>query len=274
VVVDSGFIDALQVPLLAGRNFPRQISEADEQSVLITRATAEKLGFTAPQDAVNQLIFTDFGGSRRIIGVVDDIRSAGGMENPTMSPGILETYRPPKTYFLLRLDPAQREAALRHIETVWEKYRPGIPINLRFYETIYEDLVNERTLGISRAALFASVITVLISVLGIQALAYYTGESRTKEVGIRKALGASSISIIALIAWDLLKPVVIAGLIAWDPSDYMINSYYSQFASRIEIPLVLYPAMTLAVLLLVGLSSAVQVLGIASRPPVLALRHE
>ena len=221
--VDENYIDTFQLKLVAGRQFSRDFG-ADftpagapdpEQTycVIITEAAVENFGFDSAEQALdNILIFRD---SRfRIVGVINDFRLSGGMEDVLRSTSILRASSAPMRSLLIRIDPTRLEETLAHIDTVWSRHRPDIPVNRSFYEQTYDQLIYEQTNGISKASLFAAIITITIAALGLYALAFYSSQRRTKEVGVRKVLGARSSSIIALLTWDFIKPVIIACLIA------------------------------------------------------------
>ncbi len=247
--------------------------------VVITRTAAMSYGLGTPEEALDKQFLHGGGangpGHYRVIGVVEDFRMTGGLEDPLSSIMMIRGAKPPLlSALLLRIDPAQTDTALAHIDAVWEKYRPEVAIDRRFFEQTYSDIVDRETRGINIAAIFASLISILISAFGLYALAFYSTQRRTKEVGVRKVLGATSKKIIQLLTWDFLKPVLAACALASVGGYYAIGYYFQQFSSRTEVPLLLYVGVTLGTLLVAALTVATQCYRAANADPVRSLRYE
>jgi putative ABC transport system permease protein len=247
--------------------------------VVITRTSAASYGLGTPDEALDKQFLHGGGaggpGNYRVIGVIEDFRMSGGLEDPlTSTMMIRSTQSPVLGALVLRLDPAQTDAALAHIDAVWKKFRPDLAINRSFFRQTYSDLIDAETRGINIAAIFASVISILISAFGLYALAFYTSQRRTKEVGVRKVLGATSKKIIRLLTWDFLKPVLAACALASAGGYYAIGYYFQQFSSRTDVPLLLYVGVTLGTLLVAALTVATQCYRAANADPVRSLRYE
>lgn len=285
-IVDIGYLEAMQLRLLAGRWFSAEFptdymffnglpQSKDEPvgSIVITRQAARNFGFASPQAALDQILIQDQF-PYRVIGVVEDYYLSGGLEDAQRSINILQAIQIPLPYLLIRIDPAQTESVLAHIDSVWAQHRPEVPINRTFYNQTFNDLVVARTDGISKAAAFASIITVLVSITGLYALAFYSTRRRTKEIGIRKVAGASSARIVRLLSWDFLKPVLAACALACVAGYFAINAYFQQFSSRVQISILLYAAVTAGTLLIAMLTVATQCYRAATTDPVKSLRYE
>lgn len=294
-MVDTDFVKTMQLNLLAGRNFSEDFptdfvnqspgaaiptpEEAGVRGIVITRYAVSNFGFDSPEDALGEIFL--FGGGPdgegyryRVIGVVDDFRLSGGLEDTLRSVSVLRGTRDPQRVLLIRIDPARQEEALNNIDAVWTKYRPETPVDRTFYNQTFSDLVYEQTNGISKASIFASIITVIISGFGLYALAFFSGQRRTKEVGVRKVLGATSGSIIGLLTWDFVKPVLVACVIAWGAGYYGINVYFEQFSSRVAISPLLYLGVTVGTVIIAVLTVAAQCYRAANADPVDSLRYE
>ncbi len=285
LIVNAGYFDTLGLELVAGRWFSDELATDFHfgqtptpevpPAAVITRQAARTLGFDSPEDALDQIISQTAPASmlpNRIIGVVEDFRFSGGLDSK--STDVLRATSGPVRVLLLRLEPGQQESTLAFIDGVWARHRPGLPINRSFFSDTYNNLVARQTQGISIAATFASVITILISAMGLYALVFYSTERRTKEVGIRKVLGATTRMVISLLTWDFLKPVLLACALACVGGYFAIGWYMQQFSSRIEVTPLLYMLVTtatmlVAVLIIIGLSYRA-----ASAHPVEALRYE
>lgn len=286
-LVDDQYINTMQFSLLAGRGFSadftgdferfddRELSVEDRpmRAVVITQYQVDNFNFGTPEQAIGKIIEL-FGSKYQVIGVVDDFRFSGGLEDTLQSTGILRGIQEPLQNLMIRIDPAQSQQAVAWIDEVWNRHRPEVPMDREFFEQIYNDLVTGQTEGISKAAIFASFITILISSFGLYALAFYSSGRRTKEVGVRKVLGATSKSIISLLAWDFVKPVLVACVLAWGIGWYAISIYFAQFSSRVDISLVLYLIVTLGTILVAILTVASQCFKTAKGDPVISLRYE
>lgn len=290
IIVEENYLDVMQLRLLAGRWFspdftadflparaPRQALPDPPgwvMGVVITRTAAISFGLGAPEQALGTE-FRNEQGRYQVIGVVEDFRMTGGMEDPLSSIMIIRARQGTMwSNLLLRIDPEQTDAALQHIDAVWRKYQPDGYFDRTFFRQTYNDIVDEETRGINIAAIFASTISILISAFGLYALAFYSTQRRTKEVGIRKVVGATSKKLIRLLTWDFLKPVLVACALASLAAYYAILYYLQQFSSRAEVPWLLYPGVTAGTLLIAALTVATQCYRAANADPVKSLRYE
>lgn len=283
--VGPNFIDTYEFEFLAGRGFSEEYATdfmppAGEQpdpektyGIVITDLLAERFGIESPQAALGQ-IFETGNLNFQVIGVVRQFLFQGGMETDETTLGILLGSLDPMRFLSIRLDPNMTSEALEHIDAMWIRHRPDIPINRTFLDQTFNSLVEARTGGLSTAALLASIITVVIAAFGLYALASYSSLRRTKEVGVRKVLGASANSIVSLLAWDFVKPVLLACLISWPVAYYFISDFYAEFSSQASFPLYNYGFVTLGIVLLALLTVAAQCHRIANSDPVQSLRYE
>ncbi|MGB4246226.1 MAG: FtsX-like permease family protein, partial [Pseudohongiellaceae bacterium] len=212
--------------------------------------------------------------SFRVIGVVKRFQLASGMESDQRSIGILMGVRMPQRALHIRIDPLQTDAALAHIDATWAVHRGNSPINRYFFSQSLNDIIVERNTGLSIASLAAAAITIMIAAFGLYALASYATARRTKEVGVRKVLGASSGVIVRLLAWDFVKPVLLACLVAWPLAWYGIDLLYSSFASRAPFSFTWYLLVTGGIVVLAFATVAIQCYRTASADPVRSLRYE
>jgi putative ABC transport system permease protein len=313
-VVGPDYFDVMGFRLLAGRwfsrDFPSELMPVQQPpappvpgqppppppppppsatyGAVITRAAVTNFGFDSPEAAIGQIIMP--GGSPppppqpgqpaqpvidyRVIGVIEDFRLSGGLEDPTRSISVMRATEQDLRMLMLRVDPAQMENALAHIDEVWLRHRPDIPVNRTFYEQTFNDLVYQETNGISKAAFIASVITVVISAFGLYALAFYSTQRRTKEVGVRKVMGATTKKVVRLLTWDFLKPVLVASVLGCVVGYFGTAQYFEQFSAQTPIPLWLYVVVTLGTVLVAVLTVASQCYRAANADPVRSLRYE
>jgi putative ABC transport system permease protein len=155
-----------------------------------------------------------------------------------------------------------------------EKIEPDVPVNRTFYEQTFNELIYESTNGISKASLFASIVTIGIAALGLYALAFYTSQRRTKEVGVRKVLGATSISIVGLLTWDFVKPVLFGCVIASILGYFATTYFFAQFSSRPTMSVSVYLAVALVTVVIAILTVSIQCFRTATSDPIGSLRYE
>lgn len=280
--VDENYLETMELELLAGRGFSREFPSdflglnADGEQIfgaMITRAALDNFELGSAQEALGEII--QIGELQfRIVGVVEDFRLSGGVEDQDRSVLVLRGSGRPEPALLMRIDSNQIESVTEHIDRVWAELNPGVPVNRFFFEESFDQIIAERTNGVNQAAMFAAIITIAIAVFGLYALALSASQSRTKEIGIRKTLGASSQSIIGLLVWDFIKPVLIACVVSWVCGYFAISYFFAQFSS--------YPAISVFVYLIVSLVTiAIAVLTVGARcwraatiNPVESLRYE
>jgi len=184
------------------------------------------------------------------------------------------TYDPSKTFqVIVRYAGARPADVMAGLNRVWRQFEPEIPFQARFGEAITGEAYAADQ---ARAALFAafSSLAILIASLGLYGLAAFTAERRTKEIGIRKVLGARVIDILRLLAWQFSKPVVLANLIAWPVGWWAMRDWLNGFDQRIALtpgPFALAGLLTLGIALLTVSGHSLRV---ARTRPVQALRYE
>ncbi|WP_442679685.1 FtsX-like permease family protein [Sphingomonas sp. ASY06-1R] len=284
--IDAGFLPTMGVDLLAGRPLGDVIpldrvgdaSGAQLASrgvnVIVNRTAAAQFGFRAPKAAIGQTIQVNFGDAMApatIVGVVEDTRFRTARD--ALDP-IVYSYDPERTsQVVVRYAGARPGEVMAALNKVWRRYEPEIPFEARFADDIVHDLYAAER---GRTELFAafSGLAVLIACLGLYALAAFATERRTKEIGIRKVLGAKVIDIVRLIAWQFSKPVVLANLIAWPIGWWAMRDWLNTFDLRIAltpVPFLLAGLLALAIALATVASHSLRV---ARTRPIDALRYE
>lgn len=288
-MVDYDFLDTYEIDLLAGRFYSRDYTTdgtpiIDPTSgktryngtVVINNEGAKKLGFTTPQEAIGKHVQTAFGPTitvdLEIIGVTRNIY----FQSPK-KPIRAETYQlyPPAYATLAVRYQGNPKAILDKVKTSWEQFTESVPFQYEFVdETIMQEFGKEQRLANVLAGL--SLIIVLVACLGLYGLAAFTAQQRTKEIGIRKVLGASVVDIIKLLVWQFSKPILIANLIAWPLAIWAMSSWLQNFPLRLEswllLPLCL--ASGLLALLIAWLTVVSNTTRVATANPVKALRCE
>ena len=292
--VGVGFFDAMGLKLVAGRWFDANrpmddatlpyppdpaIEKAVAQrgvNVVLNEYAVKKLGFKSPQDAVGKVVKSELYSPEsgmvniNIVGVVGDSRFRS-VRTP-IDPIMFRKVRTGPGWLMIRYqgDPATVKAA---IERQWKQITSEVPFNAKFSDDVMAELYEKED---ARAQIFAafSLLAVIIGCLGLFGLAAFTAERRTKEIGIRKVLGARTRDIVRLLVWQFSRPVVIANLIAWPVAWWLMRDWLNNFDERITLG----PAPFLvAALIALGIAVATVVghaLKIARANPIHALRYE
>jgi putative ABC transport system permease protein len=291
--IDAEFLRTMDLRLLAGRFLGERYArdrlvrpaepsqEAQAQlaarglNIVVNRHAARLLGYGDPASAVGRDVQVGIDADgllpATIVGVVEDtrIRTARDAIEP-----ILYSYDPDRTYqVVVRYAAARPSEVMKGLNRVWRKFEPEIPFDAAFAEDIVAELYAAER---GRAALFAgfSGLAVLIACLGLYSLASFATERRTKEIGIRKVLGARVRDIVRLLAWQFSKPVVIANLVAWPVAWWAMRDWLNGFDLR--IPLTAGPFL-LAGLIALGIAIFTvsgHALRVARMSPIHALRYE
>jgi len=236
----------------------------------------KKLGFASDQDALGKVVrgklLSDEAGTMNatIIGVVGDsrFRTVRTPIEPIMFRKV--TSGPGWMMIRYRGDPKTIRSA---VERQWKQITSEVPFNAKFSEDIVADLYKKED---ARAQIFAafSLLAVVIGCLGLFGLAAFTAERRTKEIGIRKVLGARTRDIVRLLVWQFSRPVIIANVLAWPIAWWLMRDWLNGFDQRIAltpVPFVIAAAIALGIAVATVVGHAVKV---ARANPIHALRYE
>jgi len=292
--VDADYFPTIGLRTVAGRVFDRNrvmddmttpdpIEPAAEiamaargGNIVVNESGVKRLGFTSAREALGKVLEYDrgpeLGGIMRltIIGVVADarFRSVSRPIEPIMF------YVNPNNAFWLVVRYTGNPAAVRSgVERVWRAFASDVP-----YEAEFSDAIVARTLKRidARAQMFGifALLAVMIGCLGLFGLAAFTAERRTKEIGIRKVLGARTWDIVRLLVWQFTRPVVIANLIAWPIAWWVMRDWLNQFDARMPLGPTPFLLAGLLALLIAVATIAAHAIRVARTNPIKALRYE
>jgi putative ABC transport system permease protein len=244
-------------------------------SAIINETAMRALGFTTPAAVIGQEIqSTDDGFPKRhhhVIGVVPDF-PLGSVRNP-VPPSIFIIDPEMFNVLNVKLSGADLPNTLRRIDAVWNELVPDKPINRIFLD----DRIAGLYLDITRQGrLFASFagFAVAIGCLGLIGLSAYTAERRTKEIGIRKALGASTIDVVWLLIRQFTRPVLVANALAWPIAWWCMRSWLDGFAYRTDLGTEPFVVAGIGALMIAVATTAFHTVQVARSRPVTALRYE
>ncbi|MBJ6118083.1 ABC transporter permease [Pontibacter sp. BT310] len=267
--VDPYYFSLFDMKFLAGKAYPNGDSI---HYMVINDTMRRKLGLKTPEDAIGKhLSLGDrrFAGS--IVGVVADFHQAS-LASP-IEPIIMT--KNPEAYSVIsaKIDMTQQKEALQHLEKVWEKVYPDDVFNYKYLDEsiaeFYEDEARQNTLF----KVF-SLIAIFIGCLGLYGLVAFMAAQRTKEVGIRKVLGASVFNITVLFSKEFIKLVLIAFVIAVPIAYYLMNLWLQDFTYRISLGYSAFLLAGVATLTIALLTMSTQAIKAALTNPVISLKSE
>ena len=267
-LVDEKYVEALNLKIVEGRNFAPTEYATDVSAFLVNQSAVKALGW---QTALGKKFKRASGIEGTIIGVVSDFHI--GSLKQEIKPLVLPYLHRFPMYIAIRLHPGNVAEAISAVEKTWKKLAPNQPFSYTFLDQDYARLYN-REQQMSHVFQIFSGLAILIACLGLFGLAAFTTQQRTKEIGIRKILGASVSGIVCLLSKDFLKLVIIANLIAWPIAYYAMNQWLQGFAYRINLSIGTFILSGLIALLIALLTVSYQAIKAARANPVDALRYE
>jgi putative ABC transport system permease protein len=264
---DAAFIPTMNIKLQMGRNF---IDGQDASNYIINRKAAEVMGLSL-ENAVNSELEM-WNGKGRIVGVTDDFH------NDNLRFGIepmifMYSENEGSHYFIKLSGQAPMAEQMGQIESIFAKHNPDYPFEYTFLDDVFNrEYQTERVIG--KLSLAFTFIAVLISCLGLFGLASFTAERRTKEIGVRKVMGASVINLTLMLCGDFTFLVGMGLCIGYPIAWYLTNQYMTGYSYHAEIHLTLYLLTGLFMLLVTILSVGFQSIRAATSNPVDSLRSE
>jgi putative ABC transport system permease protein len=268
---DVGVVDGLGLELVAGRAFPETPPEPDSARYLyvLNETTVQRLGWT-PEEAIGRRVAVDVRWGE-VLGVTRDFHFRSLHEE--IEP-LAIWYEPAHVRNLaVRLAPGDTRAAMDHVEAVWGQFAAHRPFSYRFLDDVYDRLYrNERQ--VSHVVSIFAGLAIFVACLGLFGLAAFTAERRTKEVGIRKVLGATVPHLVGLLARDFVALVLVAFAVAAPVAWFVMDRWLDGFAYRIAVGPGVFLGAGAALLCIALATVSTQALRAATADPVRSLRSE
>lgn len=272
--IESGYFETLGIKLLHGRGFSKAFP-GDSASIVLNESALKEFGYAA-DNAVGRSVQFDFNGTHnafRIVGVVQDFNFES-LHRKIKPYGFATGFFSNRYNFLiLNLATADYNKAVAAVAAVWKKQTAGAPFEYSFIDQDFQRNYQKEERS-SRMVAYFTAIAIFIACLGLYGLAVFSAAQRSKEVGIRKVLGASVASVAGLLSADFVKLVAIAILIATPLSWLLMNHWLQDFEYRITISAWVFVAAAAAVMLLALLTTGFLALKAGLANPVDALRNE
>jgi len=266
--IDYDFIPQFEMKLLAGRNFSKDFKTDEKAAILNERALAQ-MGFKDPQDAIGKKIAS--GDTLTVIGVVQSFHHLG-LQKP-IDPQLITLRLNANQAFSLKLQTSDLQGTVANVRALWNRYFPKDPFNYYFLDDDFNTQYQSDQRFGQMFTLFAS-LAILIACFGLIGLSAYNILQRTKEVGIRKVLGASVQNVVFILSKDFLLLVVISFIIATPVSWLIMHHWLQDFAYRININWWVFGIAGMLALLIALSTIGYQAIKAAIANPVKSLRSE
>lgn len=231
LLTDENFMDNLGIKLLAGRNLAQ---EEPKQNILVNEAMVKQMGFKHPSEIVGEMLETKWGNEQlTIIGVVKDFRYRLLINQDQIKPLMVRNQPDQFEYLNVKLSTTDVMGTIANIENRWKKIDPTHPFKYEFFDEQLQG-THHAIFDIVSILGFLSFLAIVIACLGLLGMATYTAERKVKEVGIRKILGATELSISLLLSKEFLKMLLISIAVGAPLSYFVNNLWLQEFPNRVE----------------------------------------
>lgn len=272
---DGSIVKTMQLKLLAGSSLPSGIADADTSCyVLINEAVVKYLGFKSPQDAIGKYIVTEMSGKSIVSGVVKDFNYQS-LKNEIGGYVYYEMNKAPEPLrtLLIRYNTTNLPRFMQQLQNTFKANMPNSSFDYEFLDNHIQSLYTSEQHTAQIATVF-SFLAIFLACLGLFGLAAFIAEQRTKEIGIRKVLGASVPGIARLLTGDFLKLVAIAIVIASPVAWYLMNKWLMEFSYRINVNAWVFVIASVTAIGFAMLTISSHAIKAAMANPVKSLRSE
>jgi putative ABC transport system permease protein len=269
--VDYNYIPTMGMEIIEGRNFSRSFG-SDSLAMIVNETAAKSTGYENP---IGKKIYTAFGPNEplipyTIIGIVKNFNYESLRKNVGPLSMVLGNNSWESIY---RFNTADVSGLVNLIENKYKAMAPGMPFNYHFLDDSFDNMYRQEQ-RIGKVALTFSLLAIIIACLGLFGLATYIAEQRTKEIGIRKVLGASVSNIVTMLSTDFIKLVLISFIIATPIAWWFMNKWLQDFAFRIDLSWWIFALTGIVALLIALFTLSFQAIKAAISNPVKSLRTE
>lgn len=267
IVTEYDYTKTMGIKLIDGRDFSEDF-KSDTMAIVVNKAGLALMNLKEP------IIGTEldlWGKKRKLIGVVDDVLMGSPYDPVKPMFMVLDDWGGSVTIRLKKTKDLQ--ASINTVKSIFEKYSPAYPFTYRFADQEFQKKFTTINLTSKLANIFAT-LTIIITGLGLFGLAAFTAEQRTKEIGIRKVLGASVPGLVSLISKDFSRLVLISFIVSAPIAWWLLNKYLERYTIRTEVVWWVFPITGLIALLFALVIVSTQALRAAHANPVNSLRSE
>ncbi|UCE40133.1 MAG: ABC transporter permease [Candidatus Aminicenantes bacterium] len=270
-LVDKEFIQTYGLKLLAGKNIQLPASQDQNMEFLVSELTTQEAGYSSPQEAIGKSLDLE-GDKGHIVGVVNDINIYSLHRQP-YSISYMITSINNHNYLSVRILPQNISRTIEYIQETWKKMVPYYPLDYFFLDESFEQMhVADKKM--SEIFTVFSILAIFVACMGLFGLAAFTADQKTKEIGVRKILGASASNIYVLLSREFLKWVTLANIIAWPVAYYAMHKWLQNFVFRVNIGGEIFILSGVVALVISMLTVSFQSIKAAVANPIDSLRYE
>lgn len=266
MVADPDFVETMGLEIVEGRNY-KWDRASDIGAMLINETAAREFGV----DSIIGYRMSLLGNSQHIVGIYKDVNNESFHEK--ISPSALVNYNIMLHSINIKLSRQNEKAAIDHVEKVWKEIIPDLPFQYNFLDDKYDKLY-EKEAKFGLVIKFSAFISIFIACLGLFGMVSYTSERRKKEIGIRKANGASAANILILLQTGILKSLGIASILACPMAYYATDKWLENFAYRTPVNIGVFVFAVFIVFAITILTVFLVVLKAAKTNPIVCLQSE
>jgi putative ABC transport system permease protein len=272
MAVDEDYLKALGLQLISGMDFDKNHPAELREGLILNETAVSAFGWMTPEEAIGKQITSPSGSPEgRVIGVVKDYHQLGLQQK--IGPMVMD-YAPDRGYlYAIRFKAADTQHLITSIEEIWKKNFPGYDFNYFFLDENFEKQYQAEERLANVFTLFATV-TIVIAAIGLIGLVSFIVVSKTKEIGIRKVLGAGVLNITRLLSKEFIMLVVIANIVSVPLAWYFANQWLQKFAYRTTLDPMLFVWTALIAITITLLAVSYQTVRAATADPVKSLRYE
>ena len=271
IFTDWYFRDVYELEVIEGRWF-REDNPTDSSALILNEAAVRALGFSDP---LNKRLYTTFGEdneeAQQIIGVVRDFNFQSLRQE--IRPLIMRFLGGRGYQLTVRIEGTKTAETLNYIENTWNSFMEQQPIHMTFLEDDLASLYSNEEKTAKVFSIF-SVLAIFIAALGLLGLASFSAAQRTKEVGIRKAMGASITSVLVTLSREFIWLILIATLVAWPVGYFFMKDWLQDYPDRVQLDPMVFVISTLLAFIIASVTVVLRVYQAASSNPVNSLRYE
>jgi len=265
--VDFDYLETLRIQILKGRSFSRNYGE-EKGNLIVNQMFENLLGVESSLGEVIRIGETYEG---TIIGVMKDFHQTSASE--ALIRPLIVFLNPSLNYIILRIDPNNISATLDKMESAWKDIAPHIPFKFSFldedFDSLFQDMRNFGT-----TVKYLTMVAVFIACLGLFGLTSFSAEKRTKEIGIRKVLGARMSEIIYLLSQDFIKIVILANLLSVPITWYIMEKWLNGYPYHVNLDWGVFVQSGLLILGVTVITVTFQMIKVSLANPVDSLKHE
>jgi putative ABC transport system permease protein len=277
---DPDYIKTLGLRVIAGRDFSRDMSTDVKEAFIINETAVKELGYGTPEKAIGQpMSWEEWAPTDslspvkkgKVIGVVQDFHYKSLHEKVTTS--VIQLYPQITFKVAAKLKTAGIKNTIAYINNVWNKFSPGYPLDYKFMDESYGVMYRSEEKLASLLWIF-TVMAIIVGCMGLFGLAAFSAEQRTKEIGIRKVLGASVFNIMGLLSKTFVKLILIASVIAFPVAWWAMNNWLEDFPYKVNIGWWVFVLAGIVALAIALITVSFQSIKAAVANPVTSLRTE